>query len=128
MGFKRGLFWGGLFGAAAGLLFAPQAGYKTRDEITNFLDQTAHDVNDVRYKLNNLNVAVHKLTTEGLASLKTAGDEIQQSLRQFSEESVPRLRRIEGSVNQLTQNIENQVASIKAAPEASDQHKKEATN
>ena len=107
--FTSGLFWGALFGATISLLNAPQSGKVTRQNIKNFIDQTTADVDDLRYKVDNLRVAVEKLTNEGVESAQVATQEIQQSLKSFQSETAPRVRRIQETIETLQQNIEEQI-------------------
>lgn len=107
-GFKSGLFWGAVFGGLAGLMNAPQSGRETREDLKNFIDNTTEDVNDVRYKVDNLRMAIQRLSQEGMGSVQQATEEIQTSLRHFEEETKPRINRIQDRVDTLTQNIELQ--------------------
>lgn len=107
-GFKSGLFWGALFGGLAGLMNAPKSGRETREDLKHFIDSTTDDVNDVRYKVDNLRVSVEKLTQEGMDSIKTASEGIQTSLKHFEEETSPRINRIQRQIESLTDNIEKQ--------------------
>lgn len=107
-GFKSGLFWGAVFGGLAGLMNAPKAGKETREDVKNFIDMTTDDVNDVRYKVDNLRVAVQKLTQEGMDSVQTASEGIQTSLKHFEEETTPRMNRIQRRVDQLNKDMDEQ--------------------
>lgn len=111
-GFKSGLFWGAVFGGLAGLMNAPKAGKETREDLKDFVDTTTDDVNDMRYKVDNLRVAVQKLTQEGIASVQTASEDIQTSLKHFEEETTPRVNRIQSRVTQLNETIDEQMESF----------------
>lgn len=111
-GFKSGLFWGAVFGGLAGLMNAPKSGRETREDLKNFIDNTTDDVNDVRYKVDNLRVAVQRLSQEGLGSVQQATEEIQTSLKHFEEETTPRIKRIQDKAETLTRNIEEQTKEI----------------
>lgn len=103
--FSQGLFWGALFGGLAGLLNAPRSGQETRQYLKEYLDQTTADVNDVRYKVDNLSHAIQRLTQEGLGNLKEAQDEIQYAVNQFTRETEPRIQRIQDRVQNLQSEI-----------------------
>lgn len=105
-GFKSGLFWGAVFGGLAGLLNAPQSGKETREDLKQFIETTTDDVNDVRYKVDNLRVAVQRLANEGIESARVASEEIQTSLKHFEEENQPRINRIQSSISQLQTNLD----------------------
>lgn len=111
-GFKSGLFWGAFFGGLAGLMNAPKSGKETREDLKHFIDTTTDDVNDVRYKVDNLRMSVQKLTQEGMDSVKTATDGIQTSLQHFEEETSPRINRIQRHIEDLSEDIEEQVEEI----------------
>ncbi|HBY90564.1 MAG: YtxH domain-containing protein [Ruoffia tabacinasalis] len=112
VGFKSGLFWGAFFGGLAGLMNAPKSGKETREDLKHFIDTTTDDVNDVRYKVDNLRMSVQKLTQEGMDSVKTATDGIQTSLQHFEEETTPRINRIQRHIEDLNEDIEEQVEEI----------------
>lgn len=105
-GFGSGLFWGAVFGGIAGLMNAPASGRETRQNLKDFVDQTTEDVNDVRFKVDNLKMAIERLTKEGLSSAQTASEDIQLSLKHFQEETQPRMRRIKDRAERLQQSIE----------------------
>lgn len=107
-GFKSGLFWGALFGGIAGLMNAPRSGRETREEIKTFIDTTREDVDDVRYKVDNLSVSIQRLAGEGLDSIKEATEDIQTSLKHFEEENQPRINRIQDRSQQLQGTVEEQ--------------------
>ena len=111
-GFKSGLFWGAFFGGLAGLMNAPKSGKETREDLKHFIDTTTDDVNDVRYKVDNLRMSVQKLTQEGMDSVKTATDGIQKSLQHFEEETSPQINRIQRHIEDLTEDIEEQAEEI----------------
>lgn len=108
-GFRSGLLWGALFGGLAGLMNAPRSGKETRENIKTFIDQTTDDVNDVRYKVDNLKVAIERLTNEGIKSATTAVEELQVSAQHFQEEAQPRIRRVQEKAEILQSNIEENV-------------------
>ena len=88
--FKSGLLWGVFFGGIAGLMNAPRSGKETRQQIKAVIDQTTDDVNDVRFKVDNLRVAIQRLQQESLRSSKIISEELQTTLRHFNEETQPR--------------------------------------
>lgn len=104
--FKSGLFWGAFFGGLAGLMNAPQSGKETRIKLKNFIDQTTDDVNDVRFKVDNLKVAIQRLQNESVKSSKIISEELQTTLQHFNEETQPRLRRVQESADKLVDNLE----------------------
>lgn len=104
--FKSGLFWGAVFGGLAGLMNAPRSGKETRHKFKNLIDQTTDDVNDVRFKVDNLKVAIQRLQEESVRSSKIISEELQTTLRHFNEETQPRLRRVQESANTLADHIE----------------------
>lgn len=110
--FKSGLFWGAFFGGLAGLMNAPKSGKETREDLKHYIEITTDDVNDVRYKVDNLRVSVQKLTQEGMESVKNATDGIQTSLQHFEEETSPRINRIQQHIEYLTENLEEQAEEI----------------
>lgn len=110
-GFRSGLFWGAVFGGIAGLMNAPKSGKETREDVKLFIESTTEDVNDVRYKVDNLKIAIHRLSNEGLSSAKIASEEIQESLKHFEEENQPRIRRIQESLNDLESNMNENTLS-----------------
>lgn len=104
--FGQGLLWGALFGGIAGLMNAPRSGQETRQALKEYLDQTTADVNDVRYKVDNLTHAIQRLSQEGLGNLKEAQDEIKYAVTQFSRETEPRIQRIQDRVENLQTEIQ----------------------
>ncbi|MBG9984089.1 YtxH domain-containing protein [Aerococcaceae bacterium DSM 111022] len=105
-GFGSGLFWGAVFGGLAGLMNAPRKGKETRELVKLKIDQTTEDVNDLRFKIDNLSTAVSRLTNEGIGAVHEASQDIQTALRQFDEESSPRVKRVERHVEVLQKDIE----------------------
>ncbi|UUX33945.1 YtxH domain-containing protein [Fundicoccus culcitae] len=108
-GFKSGFLWGAVFGGMAGLMNAPASGRETRQNIKDFIDQTTDDVNDVRFKVDNLKMAIERLSTEGLSSASTASKDIQVSVQHFQEETKPRIRRIKEKAEKLQESIDENV-------------------
>lgn len=104
-GFGSGLFWGAVFGGLAGLMHAPRKGKETREMVKLKIDQTTEDVNDLRYKLDNLSVAVKRLTNEGIDAVNEASQDIQTALRHFDEESSPRIKRVQRHVDVLQEDL-----------------------
>lgn len=105
--FKSGLLWGAFFGGLAGLMNAPRPGAETREQLKEFIDQTTDDVNDVRFKVDNLKVAVQRLANEGINGTKEVVEELQTALKHFEEETKPRLRRIQDKTETLIENVES---------------------
>lgn len=104
--FKSGLLWGAFFGGLAGLMNAPRPGVETREILKEKIDQTTDDVNDVRFKVDNLKIAVQRLADEGIRGTKEVVDELQTTLKHFEVETQPRVRRIQAKTDTLTKNIE----------------------
>ncbi len=104
--FRSGLFWGAFFGGLAGLMNAPRSGKETREKIKNIIDQTTDDVNDVRFKVDNLKIAIQRLQNESIRSSKIISEELQTTLQHFNEETQPRLRRVQDSASTLAKNLE----------------------
>ncbi|MBG9987686.1 YtxH domain-containing protein [Aerococcaceae bacterium DSM 111176] len=105
-GFGSGLFWGAVFGGLAGLMNAPRKGKETRELVKLKIDQTTEDVNDLRFKIDNLSTAVSRLTNEGLGAVNEASKDIQTALRQFEEESSPRVKRVGEHVDVLQKDLQ----------------------
>lgn len=106
LNFKNGLFAGIIVGGLYGLIKAPYKGKDTRQYLKNYLDQTTHDVNDVKLKAENLSQAIKRLSNEGLHSVKEASEEIMTSVNHFTEETQPRIRRVNEKLNDLNKDIE----------------------
>ncbi|MBG9981766.1 YtxH domain-containing protein [Aerococcaceae bacterium DSM 111020] len=104
--FGSGLFWGAVFGGLAGLMNAPRKGKETRAILKTKIDQTTEDVNDLRFKVDNLSTAVKRLSDEGIQSASEASQDIQTALREFNEESSPRIKRVNNHVETLQDDIE----------------------
>lgn len=104
--FKSGLLWGAFFGGLAGLMNAPRPGAETRELLKDKIDQTTEDVNDVRFKVDNLKIAVQRLAEEGISGTKEVVDELQTTLKHFEEETQPRMRRIQDKTDTLMKNVE----------------------
>lgn len=112
--FKSGLLWGVFFGGIAGLMNAPRSGKETRQQIKAVIDQTTDDVNDVRFKVDNLRVAIQRLQQESLRSSKIISEELQTTLRHFNEETQPRIRRVQESAATLADNLEKNTKTSKS--------------
>ncbi|AXY26004.1 hypothetical protein CL176_08325 [Suicoccus acidiformans] len=115
--FVKGLFWGAAIGGLIGLLNAPRKGSQTRENFKAFIDQTTDDVNDVRYKVDNLSLAVQKLASEGSQSFKEASDGVRMSLKHFNEEAEPRIRRVKDQTEVLTEHLKEAQASFQESKE-----------
>lgn len=109
-GFLKGLFWGAVFGGVAGLMNAPRSGKETRQQWKDYLDQTTDDLKDIRYKVDNLSQAVKRLAGEGMQSLQSAADDIQVTLKQFNDETQPRINRVRRDVENLQTTLEDSVS------------------
>ena len=110
--FLEGVLWGALFGGIAGLMNAPQKGEYTRAKVKNYLQQATDDVDDVRYKVDNLSHAVSRLKNEGLQSLQEATTDIQESVQKFTQENQPRINRVQEKVSQLESTIQESSKDI----------------
>ena len=110
--FFSGLFWGAVFGGLAGLMNAPKSGQETREEIKLYLDQTTADINDVRFKVDNLSQAIQRLSGEGLDSLKSAKEDIEISIQQFTDQNMPKVDRIKQNAEQLQVEIQDNLEDI----------------
>lgn len=103
--FRSGIFWGGLIGGIVTLLNAPASGKETRQQLKYFIDNTTEDVNDLRYKVDHLRLAIQKLTHEGIASVQEATEDIQTSITRFQHEAQPRINRVQERVQILQDSI-----------------------
>lgn len=104
--FKNGLLWGAFFGGLAGLMNAPRPGKETREMLKDYITQTTDDVNDLRFKVDNLKVAIQRLQQESIKSSKIINEEIQTTLQHFNEETQPRIRRVMDKSDLLVKNLE----------------------
>lgn len=107
-GFGSGLFWGAVFGGIAGLMNAPRKGSQTRQLWATRISQLTDDVNDFRYKVDNLSMAVQRLADEGVSSVNDAIDSVQEAVQHFQEEAGPRIKRVQRRVTELQETIEEQ--------------------
>lgn len=107
-GFGSGLFWGAVFGGLAGLMNAPRKGSQTRQLWKNRIDQLTDDVDDFRYKVDNLSMAVQRLADEGISSVNDAVDSVEVSVQHFQEEAGPRIKRVQRRVTDLQETVEEQ--------------------
>ena len=113
-GFKSGLVWGAIFGGIAGLMNAPKKGHETREDVKGYIDARTRDVNDVRFKVDNLSNAIQRLIHEGNLALNETSQEIQTSLKRFEEETQPRIKRVKSRISQLTEDIEKEEANFQS--------------
>ena len=110
--FSQGLITGLALGALAGLMNAKRPGYQTRQLLKEKIDRTTQDVNDVRYKVNNLSQSLHRLSTEGAISIQTAIAAVEDSLDHFKEENSPRLRRINQRIANLQEDLDQEMDQV----------------
>lgn len=110
--FKSGLLIGALIGAGVALLNAPKSGEETRKDLKLYIDQTQNDVTDVRFKLDNLKVAVDRLSKDGIPQAQTAVKDLQSTIQKFTEDTQPRVNRIQNKVTTLQNDITEAVEEI----------------
>ncbi|EHR38119.1 YtxH domain-containing protein [Facklamia languida] len=110
--FSQGLITGLALGALAGLMNAKRPGYQTRQLLKEKIDRTTQDVNDVRYKVNNLSQSLQRLSTEGATSIQTAIAAVEDSLDHFKEENSPRLRRINQRIANLQEDLDQEMDQV----------------
>lgn len=110
--FSQGLITGLALGALAGLMNAKRPGYQTRQLLKEKNDRTTQDVNDVRYKVNNLSQSLQRLSTEGAISIQTAIAAVEDSLDHFKEENSPRLRRINQRITNLQEDLDQEMDQV----------------
>lgn len=111
--FRSGIFWGAVFGTIAGLMNAPRSGRETRQILKEKIDDTSRDVDDLRFKVNNLLTSVERLAGEGLSGAQETVTSVQRSIRHFQEESQPHIRRVKESVEVLQEDVQDSIQAIK---------------
>ncbi|WP_124059407.1 YtxH domain-containing protein [Vaginisenegalia massiliensis] len=110
--FGQGLLFGSVIGGIVALLNAPKKGEETRQDLKLYLDQTRTDVDDVRFKVDNLKVAIERLSKEGLPQAQSAVKDLQTAIQHFSEESKPRINRVMNQVETLQTDIKDGMEDI----------------
>ncbi|KAF1299077.1 hypothetical protein BAU15_00070 [Enterococcus sp. JM4C] len=104
--FMKGLLFGSLTGAAAGLLLAPDSGKKTREKIISEIDETTDLTMNVNESLGRFKEAliVTKETAAELLPVFQSG--IEKDIEDFKFQAEPRIAKIQEQINQLTEELE----------------------
>ena len=95
--FLLGFFVGGLIGATVGLLFAPQSGTDTRDQIrqkgTEFGEQASHKAEETRVKAEKLLADARIKLDETSAQLQERAKELQEQTKTLIDEKTAQLKK-----------------------------------
>lgn len=106
MGFFKGIIFGSVVGGIYGLLKTPRSGKENREALLSYIDDTTVLVNEVSQSVNELKEAVSVLSNEGKAIVEEFTDEVTESVKDFSYEAEPRMRRITDSTEKLSEDID----------------------
>ncbi|EOL41196.1 YtxH domain-containing protein [Enterococcus phoeniculicola] len=103
--FMKGLLFGSLTGAAAGLLFAPNSGKKTREKIISEIDETTNLTLDVNESLAQFKEAliVTKETAAELLPVFQSG--IEKDIENFQFQAEPRIAKIQEQIDKLSDEL-----------------------
>lgn len=103
--FLKGFLFGSVVAGAVTLLTTPRSGKENRERLLDYVDDTAGLVGDVKGNVSALQDAVSTLGTEGVSLVKEVSEEISTTLKEFSHDIAPHLRRIKEDSEQLTEDL-----------------------
>lgn len=104
--FMKGLLFGGLLGAAGGLLFAPKKGKETQAELKHAFDESRADFQTVQQDSQNVQENLHQTQMLAQDLLPTFQKELTRSLEDFKFQADPRMARIREQVQTLKTHLE----------------------
>lgn len=93
-GFFKGLLFGGIVGGLGGLLFAPQKGDKTRDELAEPLRLMSDDIQTVKKDYQIVTDKADELQDLAEQMIPDFQKSIEKSVRAFEFQAEPRIARI----------------------------------
>lgn len=100
-GFFKGLLFGGFVGGFSGLLFAPQKGEKTREELAEPLQLMADDIKVVKADYQTVTEKTEELQALAETMLPTFQKSMEKSIRAFEFQAEPRIARINEQLKRL---------------------------
>ncbi|MGM0126094.1 hypothetical protein IGI37_003495 [Enterococcus sp. AZ194] len=103
--FMKGLLFGSLTGAAAGLLFAPNSGKKTREKIISEIDETTDLTMNVNESLGRFKEALLVTKETAAELLPVFQNGVEKDLEDFRFQAEPRIAQIQEQINKLSDEL-----------------------
>ena len=100
-GFLKGLLFGGLVGGVGGLLFAPQKGDKTREELAEPLHLMADDIKVVKEDYQTVTEKAEEFQALAETMIPTFQKSMDKTIRAFEFQAEPRIARINEQLERL---------------------------
>ncbi|MEG0294126.1 YtxH domain-containing protein [Enterococcus sp.] len=104
-GFFKGLLFGGLVGGFGGLLFAPQKGEKTRNEMAEPIRLMSDDIQTVQKDYQTVIEKADELQHLTEALIPDFQKSMEKSVRAFEFQAEPRIARINEQLNVIQSHL-----------------------
>ncbi|AUB53764.1 YtxH domain-containing protein [Enterococcus mundtii] len=110
--FLKGLVFGAVTGAAAGLLFAPRSGNETREKLIAELDEATELTNELNNSLNNFKHALSETKKTAETIIPPFQESIEKDLENFKFQAEPRVTQIQEQVEKLSAHLPESLTDV----------------
>lgn len=103
--FLKGLAFGAVTGAAAGLLFAPRSGNETRTKLIEELDEATELTNELNNSLNHFKLALSETKQTAKTVIPVFQESLEKDIENFKFQAEPRVQQIQEQVEKLSSHF-----------------------
>lgn len=110
--FLKGLVFGAVIGAAAGLLFAPRSGNQTREKLIAELDEATELTNELNNSLNHFKQALSETKRTAETVIPSFQESIEKDIENFKFQAEPRVTQIQEQVEKLSAHLPEALTDV----------------